>query len=54
MFSLQRLIGGGDIFFDLLERSAAEAQESVHQLAKTALANNTPELAYHGQGLPPR
>ena len=38
MFSLQRLVGGGDVFFDLLERSAAEAQESVHLLAKT-LAN---------------
>jgi len=35
MFSLQRLVGGGDFFFDLLERSAAEAQESVHLLAKT-------------------
>lgn len=35
MFSLQRLVGGGDVFFDLLERSAAEAQESVHLLAKT-------------------
>ena len=35
MFSLQRLVGGGDVFFDLLERSAAEAQESVQLLAKT-------------------
>lgn len=35
MFSLQRLVGGGDIFFDLLEHSAAEAQESVRLLAKT-------------------
>lgn len=35
MFSLQRLVGGGDVFFDLLERSAVEAQESVHLLAKT-------------------
>lgn len=29
MISLQRLVGGGDIFFDLLEHSAAEAHESV-------------------------
>ncbi|MEY4690307.1 MAG: hypothetical protein RIT19_632 [Verrucomicrobiota bacterium] len=29
MISLQRLVGGGDIFFDLLERSADEAHESV-------------------------
>lgn len=29
MISLQRLVGGGDIFFDLLEQSAAEAHESV-------------------------
>lgn len=35
MFSLQRLVGGGDVFFDLLERSAVKAQESVHLLAKT-------------------
>jgi uncharacterized protein len=35
MFSLQKLVGGGDIFFDLLEQSAAEAHESVQALAKT-------------------
>ena len=35
MFSLQRLVGGGDIFFDLLERSAQEASESVQILVKT-------------------
>ena len=29
MISLQRLVGGGDIFFDLLEQSADEAHESV-------------------------
>jgi uncharacterized protein Yka (UPF0111/DUF47 family) len=29
MISLQRLVGGGDIFFDLLEQSADEAGESV-------------------------
>lgn len=29
MISLQRLVGGGDIFFDLLEQSAGEAHESV-------------------------
>jgi uncharacterized protein Yka (UPF0111/DUF47 family) len=29
MISLQRLVGGGDIFFDLLEKSAGEAHESV-------------------------
>jgi len=35
MVSLQRLVGGGDVFFDLLERSASEAQESVQLLART-------------------
>jgi uncharacterized protein len=35
MFSLQRLVGGGDIFFDLLDRSAREANESVQILVKT-------------------
>lgn len=35
MFSLQRLVGGGDIFFDLLEKSAREANESVNILVKT-------------------
>ena len=35
MFSLQRLVGGGDIFFDLLEQSAQEANESVQILVKT-------------------
>ena len=29
MFSLQKLFGRDDIFFELLEKSAAEAQESV-------------------------
>jgi uncharacterized protein Yka (UPF0111/DUF47 family) len=35
MFSLQRLVGGGDIFFDLLEQSAREANESVQIFVKT-------------------
>lgn len=35
MFSLQRFVGGGDVFFDLLEASAARAQESVNLLAQT-------------------
>jgi uncharacterized protein Yka (UPF0111/DUF47 family) len=35
MFSLQKLVGGGDIFFDLLERSAREANEGVQILVKT-------------------
>ena len=41
MFSLQRLVGGGDIFFDLLERSAREANEGVQILVKT-LSNPGP------------
>lgn len=34
MFSLQRLIGKDDIFFDLLEKSAEEARESVQLLVQ--------------------
>jgi hypothetical protein len=29
MFSLQKMFGRDDVFFDLLEKSAEEAQESV-------------------------
>jgi uncharacterized protein Yka (UPF0111/DUF47 family) len=32
MFSLQKLLGGDQVFFDLLERSAEEARESVQLL----------------------
>lgn len=37
MISLQKLFGKTDVFYDLLERSAKEAQTSVHEL-KTLLA----------------
>ena len=33
-FSLQRLVGGGEVFFDLLEQSAGEAQASSQLLLK--------------------
>jgi hypothetical protein len=42
MFSLQRLLGRDDVFFDLLEKSAQEARESV-RLAVRLLA--TPDKA---------
>ncbi|MFM7607020.1 MAG: hypothetical protein ACKO8Z_17715, partial [Prosthecobacter sp.] len=32
MISLQKLFGKTDVFYDLLERSAKEAQNSVHLL----------------------
>ena len=35
MFSFQKLVGGGDIFFDLLEQSAKEGNESVQIFVKT-------------------
>jgi uncharacterized protein Yka (UPF0111/DUF47 family) len=35
MFSLQRFVGGGDVFFDLLEQSARQAGESVEIFART-------------------
>jgi uncharacterized protein Yka (UPF0111/DUF47 family) len=38
MFSLQRLLGGSDLFFDLLEKSAAEARESVGLLIEIVSA----------------
>jgi uncharacterized protein Yka (UPF0111/DUF47 family) len=41
MISLQRLVGGGDIFFDLLEQSAGEAHESV-QIFVRNLASPAP------------
>jgi uncharacterized protein Yka (UPF0111/DUF47 family) len=34
MFSLQRLLGREDVFFDLLEASAEESRKSVHALTK--------------------
>ena len=37
MFSLQKLFGRDDIFFELLEKSAAEAQESVQLMRKMLL-----------------
>jgi len=38
MFSFQRLIGGDQVFFDLLEKSAEEARESVQVLVKLLAA----------------
>ena len=40
MFSLQKLLGKEDLFFDLLEASAEEARASVHALVKL---NKTPD-----------
>lgn len=34
MFSLQKLLGRDDVFFDLLEKSAEEARESVRLLVR--------------------
>lgn len=44
MFSLQRLVGGDEIFFDLLERSAGEARESVQVLIKLLNAPSASSL----------
>lgn len=44
MFSLQRLVGGDEIFFDLLERSAEEARESVQVLLKLLGSPNASSL----------
>ncbi len=38
MFSLQRLVGGDSIFFELLDKSAEEARESVQILVKLLAA----------------
>jgi uncharacterized protein len=46
MISLQRLVGGGDIFFDLLEQSANEAAESVQIFVKNL---STPGTTYLDQ-----
>ena len=40
MISLQRLVGGGDIFFDLLEQSAGEAHESVQIFVRNLASPN--------------
>ena len=43
-FSLQRLVGSGSIFFDLLDQSAQEAQASAKLLAKLLNAPNQGSL----------
>ncbi len=42
MFSLQRLLGKEDMFFELLESSAQEARNSVHALVKLSQALDKP------------
>lgn len=44
MFSLQKLIGGDQVFFDLLERSAEEARESVQLLIQLLNSPSTCSL----------
>lgn len=44
MISLQRLVGGGDIFFDLLEQSAGEAHESVQIFVRNLASPNPAAL----------
>ena len=44
MFSLQRLVGGDSIFFDLLDKSADEARESVQILSKLLAAPSASAL----------
>src|ERR1044071_4847567 len=49
MFSLQRLLGKEDMFFELLEASATEAHNSVKSLVKLSKAIDRP-VAAQGQG----
>jgi uncharacterized protein Yka (UPF0111/DUF47 family) len=42
MFSLQRLLGKEDLFFELLEASAQEARNSVHALVKLSRSLDQP------------
>ncbi len=44
MFSLQKLIGGDEIFFELLEQSAEEARESVRVLVRLLAAPSESSL----------
>jgi len=44
MFSLQRLLGREDVFFDLLEKSANEARESVRTLTRLLASPGTHSL----------
>lgn len=44
MFSLQKLIGGDEIFFELLEQSAEEARESVKVLVRLLAAPSESSL----------
>jgi uncharacterized protein len=46
MFSLQKILGKGDKFFDLLEASAQEARTSVDALVKLISNPNQTTLAY--------
>lgn len=47
MFSLQRLLSKSDRFFNLLEASAAEAQQSVQALLELIDANQDPQALDH-------
>ena len=44
MFSIQKLIGGDEIFFELLEKSAEEARESVQLLVRLLAAPSANSL----------
>lgn len=44
MFSIQKLIGGDEIFFELLEKSAEEARESVQVLVRLLAAPSANSL----------
>ena len=44
MFSIQKLIGGDEIFFELLEKSADEARESVQLLVRLLAAPSANSL----------
>ena len=46
MFSLQKILGQSDKFFDLLEASAQEARNSVDALVKLLADPNQTTLAY--------
>src|SRR5262249_29949065 len=46
MFSLQRLLGKEDMFFDLLEAAAEEARTSVQALVKLTKSADQPSLLY--------
>ena len=49
MFSIQRLLGKEDMFFELLEASAEEAHNSVQALVKLSKALDKPVELEAGQ-----